>query len=202
MSRRQRWRSRSTMEPTAPVPTSRSTWRSETTAGRSAESIRARLRVLLPPCPAADHGRFHQRNHQRNRVDSSDLVRHMRQERQERAAQGHWWDRRRRIRQRPCNCQGGGRGFESRRPLQRNPRSGPVGSRPSCMCGAVQTARGPVGVPSGTRRCHRAAHSLGGSLPVARGPGGGYLALGIPRAGMCPAASGGRSVEPVTEEDL
>jgi hypothetical protein len=83
-------------------------------------------RSILAPCDPVSLLRelLHQRNHQRNRVNSGDLVRRMRQERQERAAQRHQWDGRRRMRQPPNNCQGGGRGFESRRPLQRSRRTG------------------------------------------------------------------------------
>ena len=48
------------------------------------------------------------------------------------------------------------------------------------------------------------AHSLRLSAPPAgdRVGGGSSLAQGIPRAAMSPAASGGRSVEPATEEDF
>jgi hypothetical protein len=56
-------------------------------AGRGTDWIK--LIIRWSPSPSRDRPAVagkHQRNHQRNRVDSSDLVRRMRQERQERAA--------------------------------------------------------------------------------------------------------------------
>jgi hypothetical protein len=60
---------------------------------------------------------------------------------------------------------------------------------------------------------HRPHGALGGQTPYERlrektragrerPPSAAQLAQEIPRAAMCPAASGGRTVEPVTEEDV
>ncbi len=87
-------------------------------AGRQLEALGDRLArpISAFPSPARIRGprsgcgpppwryvpaRLHQRSHQRNRVDSSDLVRLMRQECQERAAQRHCRNWRRRNRHFP-----------------------------------------------------------------------------------------------------
>jgi hypothetical protein len=54
------------------------------------------------------------------------------------------------MRHSPCDCQGGGRGFESRRPLRRSRRSGPVRAGLSGSSGRQKVP----GVPSGSRLVH------------------------------------------------
>jgi hypothetical protein len=54
------------------------------------------------------------------------------------------------MRHPPCHCQGGGRGFESRRPLERKCRSGPVSAGPLAC---AEPSKLP-GVPSGSRLVH------------------------------------------------
>jgi hypothetical protein len=62
-------------------------------------------------------------------------------------------------------------------------------------CAAVDSQGIPKGLDKPARHCHIPPPRRSGFWSV-------DLAQGIPRAAMCHAASGGRTVEPVTEEDF